>query len=93
MSYVQMSYRGGVKGGRRGIIGGQLRFLTNDQLREIDYAAKEILWRTGIKVPNEDGLNVLKDSGAVVDFKEERAWIPPYIVDEAVRKTPIRRRR
>jgi len=88
MSYVMMSYRGGVKGGRRGIIGGQLRFLTNDQIREIDYAAKEILWRTGVKVPNEDGLNVLKDSGAVVDFKEERAWIPPYLVDEAVRKTP-----
>jgi trimethylamine--corrinoid protein Co-methyltransferase len=78
----------GVKGGRRGIIGGQLKVLTDDQLQMIDYAAKEILWRTGIIIPNKDALEVLNNVGAVVDHKEERVWIPSHIVDEAVRKTP-----
>ena len=71
-----------------GIKGGQLKFLSSDDLREIDYAAKDILWYTGVKILNEDGLRVLDEAGAVVDYKEKRAWIPPYLVDEAVKKAP-----
>jgi len=78
----------GVKKGRHGIAGGQLKFLNNDQIRRIDHAAKEILWRTGVKLPHRDALEILDDSGAIVDHKKERAWIPPYLVDEAIRKTP-----
>ncbi len=78
----------GLKKGRLGVKGGQLRFLTNDQIKELDYAAKEILWRTGVKVPNEVCLKILDQKGAVVNFKEEKVCIPPYLVDEAIRKTP-----
>jgi len=78
----------GSKKGRRGIIGGQLSFLSKNEIKNIDYAAKEILWRTGIKVSHEGAIKVLEDSGAVIDHKEQRVWIPPYIVDEAIRKTP-----
>jgi trimethylamine--corrinoid protein Co-methyltransferase len=78
----------GVKLERRGVFGGQIKVLTKDDLYEIDKAAKEILWRTGVLVPNKDGLKVLEDAGAVVDHTNQRAWIPSYLVDEAVRKTP-----
>ena len=78
----------GTKRKTRGVIGGQLKFLNKDQLMEIDYASKEVLWHTGVVVPSQDALKVLDNAGAVVDFKKERAWIPPYLVDEAVKKSP-----
>jgi trimethylamine--corrinoid protein Co-methyltransferase len=71
-----------------GILGGQLKFLNKDQMREIDYATKEVLWHTGVVMPSKDALKVMDDAGAVVDFKKEHVWIPPYLVDEAVRKSP-----
>jgi trimethylamine--corrinoid protein Co-methyltransferase len=70
------------------IVGGQLKILTKEQIRSIDYAAKEILWRTGIKLDNSEALGILEEAGATVDYKNERTWIPPYLIDEAVRKTP-----
>jgi len=71
----------GVKRGRSGIIGGQLEILTNDQLQDIDNAAKEILWRTGVIIPNKETLGVLDKAGCVVDHMKERVWIPRYLVD------------
>jgi trimethylamine:corrinoid methyltransferase-like protein len=65
----------GIKKGTIGIEKGQLRFLTNDQIKDIDAAAKEILERTGVKVPNEACLKLLEKAGARVDFKEKRTWI------------------
>jgi trimethylamine--corrinoid protein Co-methyltransferase len=62
--------------------------LSKDQLSEIDYASKEVLWHTGVVVPSQDALKVLDDAGAVVDFKKERVWIPPYLVEEAISKSP-----
>ena len=78
----------GIKKGTIGIEKGQLRFLTNDQIKDIDDAAKEILERTGVKVPNETCLKLLEKAGARVDFKEERTWMPSSLIDEALSKTP-----
>jgi len=78
----------GIKRRTSGITGGQLKFLNNDQLKEIDYASKEVLWHTGVVVHSQDALEILNNAGAVVDFKKEHAWIPPYLVDEAVKKSP-----
>jgi trimethylamine--corrinoid protein Co-methyltransferase len=78
----------GAKEGRTGIKSGQLELLTKEQIEEIDNAAKEILWRTGVHMPHEEAMELMKKAGCVVDKKEKMVWIPPYLVDEAVRKTP-----
>jgi trimethylamine--corrinoid protein Co-methyltransferase len=77
-----------VKKNRKGISGGQLKFLAHSQLEDIDEAAKEILWHTGVKIPHEESLTILEDSGCVINRKENRVWIPSYLVDEAVAKAP-----
>jgi len=78
----------GIREGATGIEKGGLRFLDSDQIKDIDNAAKEILERTGVKVPNEACLKLLEEAGASIDLKEERTWIPASLVDEALSKTP-----
>jgi trimethylamine--corrinoid protein Co-methyltransferase len=78
----------GIKKDAFGIKGGQLNFLTNDQIRQIDEAAKEILNGTGVKVPNEKVLNGLDKIGAKVDYKNERVRIPESLINESLEKSP-----
>ena len=78
----------GIKPNTFGAKGGQLSFLSKSKIREIDAAAKEILKRTGVKIPNKAILERLEKLGSKVDYKEEKAWIHPALVDEALEKTP-----
>jgi trimethylamine--corrinoid protein Co-methyltransferase len=68
--------------------GGQLKFLTNDQIYDIHVATLDLLERVGVQVESEDALKLLNDVGAAVDFKTKRARIGPDLVNEAVKKTP-----
>jgi hypothetical protein len=43
-----------VKRKTHGMIGGQIKVLTNEQLKMIDEAAKDVLWRTGVLMPNKE---------------------------------------
>jgi trimethylamine--corrinoid protein Co-methyltransferase len=88
MSDSEFKMLSGVKRATEGILGGQFEALTKDQLKAIDNAAKDILWRTGVLMPNKEALEILEKAGCVVDKKKEQVWIPPYLVEEAVRKTP-----
>ena len=78
----------GIRDGAEGVKGGQLSFLNKSQIKEIDGAAKDILNRTGVKIPNKTILERLERMGAKVDFREEKVCIPPSLVDEALYKTP-----
>ena len=78
----------GIKPNTMGVKGGQLSFLNNSQIKEIDYAGKEILERTGVKIPNTTILHRLEKLGSKVDYKEEKAWIHSELIDEALEKTP-----
>jgi len=78
----------GIKRKTSGVMKGQLTFLTGEQLQMIDYAAKDILWHTGVIMPHKEALDILDNAGCVIDSKKERVWIPPYLVDEAVRRIP-----
>jgi trimethylamine--corrinoid protein Co-methyltransferase len=80
--------RGQIKRKSKGIIGGNLNFLNKAQIKEIDYASKEVLWQTGVVVPHSEALKILDEAGAVVDFNKNRVWIPDYLVEESVRKSP-----
>jgi len=68
--------------------GGQLKVLSRDQLRDVHYATLDVLQHTGVVVHSVEALKVLDEAGADIDRKKERAWIPPHLVEEAIRKTP-----
>ena len=83
-----MAFFRDVKKARKGSIGGQLRFLDKNQLEEIDNAAKNVLWHMGVKIPHEDALNILDNVGCNVDYINQIVCIPPYLVEESIRKAP-----
>jgi trimethylamine--corrinoid protein Co-methyltransferase len=64
----------------------QFEILSEDQKQEIFRAAQRILWHTGVMVHDPEALQVLRDAGARIDG--ERAYIPGYIVKEALATTP-----
>jgi trimethylamine--corrinoid protein Co-methyltransferase len=74
--------------GAKGVRGGRLKVLSRDQIREVHYAALDVLQHTGVVVHSGEALKVLDEAGADVNYKKERAWIPPHLVEEAIRKTP-----
>jgi len=74
--------------GVKGVRGGQLKVLSRDQILEVHYATLDVLQHTGVVVHSKEALKVLKEAGADIDYKKERAWIPPHLVEEAIRKTP-----
>lgn len=56
------------------------RVLTPDQVMRIHEASLSLLERTGVHVPHDEILRRFADSGANVDFGEQRARIPPELV-------------
>lgn len=65
-----------------------LQLLTNDQLSEIHASSMEVLERVGIVIEEDQALRILEGSGAIVDRDRRLARIPPYLVEEAIGKTP-----
>ena len=66
----------------------RLELLTKGQLEDIHNASLEVLQRTGVVFKHPEALNVLEEAGAYVDRKSQRVYIPSYLVEEAMRKTP-----
>ena len=62
----------------------RLRFLEEEQLREIHQATLEILERTGIVVFEKETLELLAGAGCSVS-DQNRVRIPPHLVEEALR--------
>lgn len=67
---------------------GRLEFLSSDEIYEIHMASMEILEQVGVKFLSQKALQILGEAGAYVDFKEETARIPEYLIKEAIKKTP-----
>lgn len=65
-----------------------LRWISDAQVEEIHYASLEVLERTGIIVQNREALNLLKDAGCRV--RDDRVWIPAWLVEECLRLAPKR---
>ena len=62
------------------------RVLSDDQVREIQQAAFDMLEKTGCRVMHERALRLLKQAGAIV--KGERVRVPRHIVEECIRTAP-----
>ena len=73
---------------QRGPKSGHLRFLTNDQARDIHVASLEILESVGMHCPSAKIMGIFREGGAWVDEKEKRIRIPQSLVEEALRKVP-----
>lgn len=68
--------------------GSQLKILSDEGLDAIHLAALNVLEHTGVAIHLKKALDILKEAGAEVDYERKIAKIPPYLVDEAIRKTP-----
>ncbi len=64
----------------------QFKVLSEDQIRQIYFAALEVLERTGGQVFQEEALELFKNSDAVV--KGNTVRIPPFMVEEALNFYP-----
>jgi len=63
-------------------------FLNSEQLQKIHDTSLRILEQVGIVFDHHSALKLLKDAGASIDFSKSMARIPPYLVEEAIKKTP-----
>jgi trimethylamine--corrinoid protein Co-methyltransferase len=70
------------------IKGGQLKFLSQDQIHDIYLGALDILQNTGVRVRETSVLKTLKGAGCLIDG--EIVKMPTYLVDELIRKAPRR---
>jgi len=73
---------------RKGIQGGQLKILDQNALYKIHLAILRVLEDLGILIQHEGALRLLEDAGANVDYKNQVARIPEYLVEESIRKAP-----
>jgi trimethylamine--corrinoid protein Co-methyltransferase len=86
-----------MKAGSMTLITPQLRVLTEDQKETILLSALEVLEHTGIRVDNEEGLELLSSAGARLALSSSkgvgphrRVYIPSYLVENALACAPRR---
>jgi trimethylamine---corrinoid protein Co-methyltransferase len=66
----------------------RMTVLSPEQIAQIHQATLEVLERTGVQVTHPRALELLHGAGARVDGKRVR--IPPWLVEDALRKAPSR---
>ena len=72
----------------RGLKGGQYKVLTDDQIHDIHIATLEVLKEVGVRVEYKPALEIFRDHGCEVDFKERIVKIPEHILDRALSTCP-----
>jgi len=70
------------------IEGGQLKFLTKEQIYEIYLGALDILQNVGVRVRESSVLKALEEAGCLING--EIVKMPTHLIEEAVRKAPSR---
>ncbi|MEM3448963.1 MAG: trimethylamine methyltransferase family protein [Nitrososphaerota archaeon] len=66
----------------------RLKILSEEDIERIHRATLRILWKVGVVVKDPEARNILKCEGAKVNEESRRVFIPPYMVEEAVRRAP-----
>ena len=74
-------------GGLRGA-GLSLSVMTPFEVEEIHLATLEVLSRTGMFVEDAEAREVFAAAGCRVDVPTRTVFIPPYVVEEAIRSAP-----
>lgn len=73
---------------RTGIKGGQLKFLSYDQIEMIHNTAISVLEEKGLKIESKEVLDLLEENGADIDWNTKIAKIPKSLVEETIERTP-----
>jgi len=71
---------------QKGLVGGQYKPLTDEEIEQIHEASLEVLERTGVQVEESEALRLFKEAGATVD--ENRVRFPRSMVEDAIDKAP-----
>ena len=72
----------------KGLVGGQYKPLSDEQVRQIHEASLAILARTGVQVEQPEALRLFTEAGADVDGNRVR--LPRPLIEDAVDKAPSR---
>jgi trimethylamine---corrinoid protein Co-methyltransferase len=72
----------------KGLVGGQYRPLSDDQVRRIHEAALTILEQTGVEVEEPEARRLFEEAGARADRSSARVHIPRALVEDAVDAAP-----
>lgn len=70
--------------------GGQIKYLTNDKIEELHLASLRVLQEVGVVFEHEEALDLFEKHGASVDRAKKRVWIPPFLVEQAIKTAPER---
>jgi len=76
------------QGPGKGLVGGQYKPLTSEQVRQIHETSLAILRRTGVQVEEPEALRLFEEAGADIDDNQVR--LPQSLVEDAVDKAPSR---
>ena len=78
-----------MKASSTALITPRLQVLTEDQKETIFLSVLEVLEHTGVRVDNDEGLELLSSAGARVG-SQQRVHIPSYLVEDALACAPRR---
>ena len=76
------------RGPDKGLVGGQYKPLTDEQVKQIHQASLAILKRTGVQVEGPEQLRLFEEAGAEVDG--DRVRLSQSFVEDALDKAPSR---
>ena len=66
----------------------RMSVLSEEDIETVHEKTLEILDETGVRIKSEAALEMLEHGGAIVDWEAMTAYIPEYMVDDAVKKLP-----
>ena len=73
---------------KRGVKGGRLKYITEEEAEAIHVATLEVLEKVGVNCQSERIMRIFKDAGADVDEKNKIVRIPQHLVEEAIARAP-----
>ncbi len=73
---------------KKAYCGGQLKFLSNADVKKIHSGAIRILAEVGVEVTTEAALALYRQGGAEVDSRENRVRLPHKMIEQALQAAP-----
>lgn len=70
------------------LIGGQLKILSDDNIKQIHYAVLHALEHIGVQVEYKPALELFRDHGCRVDFEKKRVYITEDLLRKALATAP-----
>jgi trimethylamine--corrinoid protein Co-methyltransferase len=73
---------------RQGLRAGLFSLLASDDLERVHVGALEVLAQTGVVILHQPTLTLLKSAGCRVMAEEQRVYLPPDLIEEAITRAP-----